>query len=236
MAKNKKKKANRSRERILKKRQLQRRNRIFRLGGIGIAILAIAFFAFSGGANDAPISEGLSEDEVAALPAAPKVGSRAPDFMLSDVDGNSFSLNNALGKPIVIMFFHSWWPPCNQSAPEVRRAEIEFGDDLTILFVDQEEPLQPVLDFAARYSLTSTFLMDPSGEIGSRYQLFSTPTAYFVDPRGVVQDINVGVVTFNWIEANLERSLQWVLESYSYNLGYWPFFWLHVARSKVNLQ
>jgi hypothetical protein len=90
----------------------------------------------------------------------------------------------------------------------LRRAEIEFGDDLTIIFVDQEEPVQPVLQFAERYGLTSTFLMDPSGEVGSIYQLFSTPTAYFVNPQGVVQDINVGVVTFNWIEANLERSMK----------------------------
>lgn len=85
---------------------------------------------------------------------------------------------------------------------------MEFGDDLTILFVDQEEPVQLVLDFAARYGLTSTFLMDTTGAIGSTYRLRATPTTYFIDPSGVVQDINIGVVTFNWLKTNVERSLQ----------------------------
>lgn len=85
---------------------------------------------------------------------------------------------------------------------------MEFGDDLTILFVDQEETLQPVLDYAERYELTSKFLMDPSGAIGSIYRLRATPTTYFVDQRGVVQDIMIGAVNFNWLKANVERSLQ----------------------------
>jgi hypothetical protein len=105
---NKKKKRNRSRERILKKRQLQRRNKFIRLGGIGIVLLVFSIFAISLGANDLPILDDLSDDELVTIPAAPKIGARAPEIMLLDVQGNSFSLNNALGKPIVIMFFHSW--------------------------------------------------------------------------------------------------------------------------------
>lgn len=42
-------------------------------------------------------------------------------------------------------------------------------------------------------------LMDPSGEIGRLYQLRGTPTTFFVDTDGVVQDIQVGFVTPEWI-------------------------------------
>jgi len=77
----------------------------------------------------------------------------------------------------------------------LRRAELEFGDDLTILFVDEEEPLNAVLGFADRYGLTSTFLMDRSGAVG-------------LDPNGVVQDIRIGAVSYSWLEKNVERSLQ----------------------------
>ena len=51
-------------------------------------------------------------------------------------------------------------------------------------------------------------LMDPSGSIGAMYALFSTPTTYFVDGRGVIQDIVVGVLRLNWLESNLARSIQ----------------------------
>jgi len=90
----------------------------------------------------------------------------------------------------------------------LRRAELEFGDDLTILFVDEQEPLDAVLEFADKYGLTSTFLMDRSGTVGFNYRLGSTPTTFFLDPRGVVQDILIGAVNYSWLEKNVERSLQ----------------------------
>ena len=202
------KKVNRQRARQEKRRQATRRKKTFWIFG-GLAALFVGlYFAFAGAGIKAPITEGLSDEQVDALRTAPEVGARAPDFTISDVEGTSSSLSDYLGKPIALMFFHSWWQPCNQSAPEFRRAELEFGDELTILFVDQEEPLQPVLDYAKRYELTSTFLMDPSGAIGSIYRLRSTPTTYFLDQRGVIQDILVGPVNFNWLRTNVERSLQ----------------------------
>ncbi|MCH8095216.1 MAG: TlpA family protein disulfide reductase [Chloroflexi bacterium] len=90
----------------------------------------------------------------------------------------------------------------------MRRAEVEFGDDLTILFIDEQEPLDAVLEFAEKYGLTSTFLMDRSGAVGFSYRLTSTPTTYFLDPSGVVQDIRIGAVSYSWLEKNMERSLQ----------------------------
>ena len=90
----------------------------------------------------------------------------------------------------------------------MRRAELEFGDDLTILFVDEQEPVGLVLEFAEKYGLTSTFLMDRSSEVGFNYRLGSTPTTFFLDPSGVVQDIRIGAISYSWIEKNVERSLQ----------------------------
>jgi len=50
--------------------------------------------------------------------------------------------------------------------------------------------------------------MDRSSEVGFSYRLGSTPTTFFLDPTGVVQDIRIGVVTFSWLDENVERSLQ----------------------------
>ena len=50
--------------------------------------------------------------------------------------------------------------------------------------------------------------MDNDGSIGGMYQLYSTPTTYFIDPNGVVQDNLVGVVGFDWLARNFERSTQ----------------------------
>ena len=81
---------------------------------------------------------------------------------------------------------------------------MEFGDDLTILFVDEQEALDAVLGFADKYGLTSIFLMDRSGAVGSSYRLGSTPTTEFLNPSGVVQDIKIGAVSYSWLEKNVE--------------------------------
>ena len=88
----------------------------------------------------------------------------------------------------------------------MRAAEQKYGDDLVVLFVDQEETVPLVKQFASNYGLTSSFLMDPTGAIGAQYNLFSTPTTYFVDANGVIQNIQAGVVTPNWIDAQMRSS------------------------------
>ena len=41
-------------------------------------------------------------------PVAPKVGYKAPDFKLLDVQGNTVTLSQYLGKPVVVNFWATW--------------------------------------------------------------------------------------------------------------------------------
>jgi len=91
------------------KRQQAARRRNWLLGvGIGVALIVGYFVVVSGGGIKPPITEGLSTDEIAALPVAPVIGAIAPDFTILDVEDNSFTLSDELGNPTAIMFFHSW--------------------------------------------------------------------------------------------------------------------------------
>lgn len=76
-----------------------------------------------------------------------------------------------------------------------------------MLHVDQEEPLELVERFVAQHGLSSSFLLDPGGDVGRLYQLRGTPTTYFINPDGVIQDFQPGFVNLNWIEHNLNQAL-----------------------------
>lgn len=102
------KKMSRQRARQEKKRQAARRNKTLWIFGAVAALAVGVYFAFAGAGSKAPISEGLSDEEVAALSAAPEIGARAPEFTISDVGGSSVSLSEFLGNSIAIVFFHSW--------------------------------------------------------------------------------------------------------------------------------
>lgn len=94
--------------RIEKKRKAARRKKTLWISGAVVALFVGVYFAFVGSGIKPPITEGLSDEELAALPTAPEIGARVPDFTISDVEGSSVSLSEFLGKPIAIMFFHSW--------------------------------------------------------------------------------------------------------------------------------
>jgi peroxiredoxin len=76
-----------------------------------------------------------------------------------------------------------------------------------MLHVDQEESLKAVESFVKQYDLASHFLMDPDGKIGRLYELRGTPTTFFINPDGVIQDFQPGFVTLDWIEQNLNQAL-----------------------------
>jgi len=73
--------------------------------------------------------------------------------------------------------------------------------------VDEQEPASLVREFAVKYGLTSTFLMDPAGELGFNYRVRSTPTTFFLDTNGEIQAIRIGVVSYGWLESNVKRAL-----------------------------
>ena len=108
MTAKKKKKVSRKQRRAEKRQQTGRRRNLLLVLGTGVVLIVGYFFATSGARLEPRITEGLSAQEIAALPSAPVVGARAPDFTILDVEDNSFTLSDALGKSIAIMFFHSW--------------------------------------------------------------------------------------------------------------------------------
>ena len=74
------------------------RRKFFVWGGLLLVVFVIGYFAIS--SND--------RGQAPSSRTAPEIGAVAPDFTLSDIDGNQFALSDFRGKPIAIMFFHSW--------------------------------------------------------------------------------------------------------------------------------
>jgi len=102
------KKADRRRAREQKQRRASRRKAGLLVLGIGVAIFAVYAAVTSGAGLKDPLSRFLSAEELAELPAAPERGALAPDFTISDIDGDTFTLSESLGKPTALMFFHTW--------------------------------------------------------------------------------------------------------------------------------
>ena len=73
-----------------------------------------------------------------------------------------------------------------------------------VLSVSVQEDETAVADFISRHNLNYPFVMDSDGSISQNYSIYTTPTTYFVNPDGVITSILPGLMTQQWITANLD--------------------------------
>lgn len=77
------------------------------------------------------------------------------------------------------------------------------ADEFVILSVSEMENSSAVESFIARHGLDYPFMLDSDGGAGALYNLYTTPTTFFIGPEGVIRDILPGVVSKSWVERNL---------------------------------
>lgn len=126
---------------------------------------------------------------------APRQGFLAPDFTLETADGQTFTMSELRGKPVLINLWTSWCPPCKAEMPALQRAYQRYhSEDLVILGINatNQDSQVAALNFAAENGLSFPILMDTAGEVSAIYQLRSLPTSYFVDHEGIIQEVVVG--------------------------------------------
>lgn len=120
------------------------------------------------------------------------IGQTAPEFSLTTLDGESFSLAALQGKPVVLNFWATWCGPCRRELPALQASAERYSDNVTIVGVDQAEDADIVQRYVDELGLTFPIPMDTDGKVGEAYRVRGLPTTYFIDSEGVIQRIWAG--------------------------------------------
>jgi cytochrome c biogenesis protein CcmG, thiol:disulfide interchange protein DsbE len=136
--------------------------------------------------------------------AATKAG--APVTLSGEtIDGAAFDLTAYRGKQVVINFFASWCPPCNEEAPalvEFAKAHPEVG----FVGVDTGDTLAKGQAFAAKYGLPYPVVFDEDGSLSQPFGFQYIPTTVFLDADGVEKDRITGAADTARFEQGLEAA------------------------------
>jgi cytochrome c biogenesis protein CcmG/thiol:disulfide interchange protein DsbE len=128
------------------------------------------------------------------IPAAQK-GFLAPDFALETAEGEIIQLSDLRGRPVVLNVWASWCPPCREEMPALERVHQAYQEQgALVLGVNStvQDDRQKALDFAAEQGLTFPILFDSTGEVTKLYGVRALPTTYFIDARGIIQEVIAG--------------------------------------------
>ena len=130
-----------------------------------------------------------------AVLAAPKVGEPAPDFTLTGADGKSHSLADYQGKYVVLEWTNHDCPFVKKHYKsgnmQAQQKELTGKGAVWLSIVSSAPGKQGHVDAAKANDLTKTrgaaptaVLLDPSGDVGKKYDAKTTPHMFIVDPAG----------------------------------------------------
>ena len=135
------------------------------------------------------LSAAFASAAALALGAAPEIGSVAPDFTLTTIDGKSLSLSEAAKthKAVVVMFIATKCPYSNAYNDRMRDMAAAYSGK-GVLFVginsNKTEPLAEVVAHAKEHGHTFPIAKDPDNKVADLYGAGHTPEVYVVTPDG----------------------------------------------------
>jgi cytochrome c biogenesis protein CcmG, thiol:disulfide interchange protein DsbE len=187
-----------------KRTGISRRELVMAAAGALVGLLVIGLvWVLSGGAG-----------QQALLPVA-RVNKPAPDFALSDLNGQTVRLSDYRGKIVLVNFWYTGCEPCQEETPALQATYQKLSDQgLVILGVDVrgnersgEAGVADVRAFAERYGVTYPIVFDEQGDVGRAFQVYVLPSTFFVDPNGTIQYASFSAVTTEDVE-RVFRELQ----------------------------
>ncbi len=118
-----------------------------------------------------------------------KVGQPAPDFALETLDGAGFSLSAHKGQVVLINWFATWCPPCQQEMPHLQKEVWErFSEngDFAMVSVARQEKADVVAPFVTKYQVTWPFALDPERTAYAQYAEAYIPRNHVIGRDGAI--------------------------------------------------
>jgi len=139
-----------------------------------------------------------------------EVREKAPDFTLTDIDGNNFTLSNYLGKVVLINFFATWCLLCKEEMPELVAFHEKRGNEIIMISIDTDvtETIGDIKEFMQEYNAECIFALDTSEEyVMGKYKVIGVPSIFIIDANGDISYDHLGPVKENELLREIDKAM-----------------------------
>lgn len=177
-----------------------------------------------------PAAQALLRGQATAAPAAPSpttapptpspappapssygldAGQLAPEFVLPALAGTenpAVQLAGFRGRPVVLSFWTTWCPHCQQQTPVMVDAAARYAaHGIHFIGINVREDRPIVQNYVRANKILYPIALDTRGEIADLYRVTGYPTTYFLDATGRIAAQHVGQLSTEQIDDYLTR-------------------------------
>lgn len=191
--------------------------RTVRLGALAVALLlaSVAPTACGGeggaGAGAGPSGPPRVGDTVPTTRTVDGVD--APWFAAATLEGDTVTIADLRGTPVLVNMWATWCPPCRNEMPYLQSVHERYDGALRTvgISVDNRGARDQVRDFLAEADVTYEILLDPSMRSLDLFDLPGLPGTFLLDADGLVTFARIGPVIEG--EAAFEGALERLMGS-----------------------
>ncbi|MBE3068020.1 MAG: TlpA family protein disulfide reductase [Chloroflexi bacterium] len=132
----------------------------------------------------------------------------APNFTLTDFNGQTVTLSDLRGKVVIINFWASWCPPCREEAAYLEQTWRKYKDQgVVFIGVDYVDTEKEALAYIAEFDITYLNGPDIGTRIAQAYNIKGVPETYYVDRKGTLRGVHIGPLTSPILDEKIDELL-----------------------------
>jgi peroxiredoxin len=128
----------------------------------------------------------------------------AVEFSMKDMKGQTHRLTDYRGKWVLVNFWATWCPPCQQETPELVALHNAHKDkDLVVLGMALDSSKKDVEKFIVKYQVSYPMAVGDYKMAAQLGDIEALPSTFLIDPKGKLVGFQEGMITREAIESFL---------------------------------
>ena len=120
------------------------------------------------------------------------IGKPALDFQVTDLKGETLSLEKYRGQVVLLDFWATWCGPCIREIPNVKKTYETYKDQkFQIIGISLDRSIDPLEAYIEKEGLAWIHYWDNTGKIANLYKVVGIPSTFLIDGEGVIRKTNL---------------------------------------------